>query len=85
MFNFCIGLILDGNSLIDPKGTEQEEECSICLSYMTDKKTLHKCGHSFCAVCIDEAFKHLKKCPVCSQVYGPLIGNQPDGKMFVTP
>jgi deltex-like protein len=26
-------------------------------------------------------FEHQKKCPVCSQVYGPLIGNQPPGKM----
>jgi deltex-like protein len=75
-YNFCIGLISDRNSLIDPKGTE-EEGCSICLSHTTEKKTLHKCGHSFCATCIDEVFKHQKKCPVCSQVYGPLIGNQP--------
>ncbi|CAB3989846.1 probable E3 ubiquitin- ligase DTX3 [Paramuricea clavata] len=51
---------------------------------MTDKKTLHKCGHSFCAACIDEAFKHQKKCTVCSQVYGPLIGNQPPGKMILS-
>ena len=51
---------------------------------ITAKKTLDKCGHSFCAGCIDEAFKHQKKCPVCSNVHGPLIGNQPPGKMFVS-
>ena len=50
----------------DPKGAG-EEKCSICLSDITNKKTLNKCGHSFCAGCIDEAFKHEKKCPVCSQ------------------
>ena len=43
---------------------------------------MDKCGHSFCTRCIDEAFKHQKKCPICSQVYGPLIGNQPPGKMI---
>jgi deltex-like protein len=54
------------------------------LSNITDKKTLSKCGHSFCAGCIDEAFKHQKKCPVCSTVYGTLIGDQPEGKMIVS-
>jgi deltex-like protein len=52
------------------------------LRDFTDKKTLSKCGHSFCASCIDETFKHQKKCSVCSQVYGPLIGNQPYGRMY---
>ena len=69
----------------DPKGsTPGDEECSVCLSKITDKKTLDKCGHSFCAGCIDEAFKHQKKCPICSQVYGQLIGNQPPGTMIVS-
>jgi deltex-like protein len=65
------------------KNTDQtlDDICSICLREITDKKTLSKCGHSFCAACIDEAFKHQKKCPVCSQVYGPSIGNQPPGEM----
>lgn len=65
----------------DPKSSS-EEECSICLSKITDRKTLSICGHSFCAACIDEAFKHQKKCPLCFQVYGSLIGNQPPGKMI---
>ena len=64
------------------KNTDQKAGCPICLCDFTDKKTLSKCDHSFCAGCIDEAFKHQKKCPVCSQVYGPLIGNQPDGRMI---
>ena len=73
--------ILEQSKNTHPKAGSSDEECSICLSDFTDKKTLHKCGHSFCSACIDEAFKHQKKCPVCSQVYGPLIGNQPPGKM----
>ena len=59
-----------------------KKECSICLGDVTNEKTLDKCGHSFCADCIDESFKYKKKCPLCSTVYGPLIGNQPLGHMF---
>ena len=64
----------------DPKDGDKEK-CSICLCEITNKKTLPNCGHSFCAGCIDEAFKHTQKCPVCSTVYGTLIGNQPQGNM----
>ncbi|CAB3997410.1 E3 ubiquitin- ligase DTX3L, partial, partial [Paramuricea clavata] len=67
----------------DQKARSREDKCPICLCNVTDKKTLSKCGHSFCAGCIDVAFRHQKKCPVCSQVYGPLIGNQPPGTMTV--
>ena len=43
---------------------------------------MDKCGHSFCTDCIDQAFKLKKQCPICSKVYGPLIGNQPKGSMY---
>lgn len=75
-----ISFISDKSTKADSKA-DSKDKCTICLCDFTDKKTLHKCGHSFCAGCIDEAFKHQKKCPVCSQVYGSLIGNQPPGKM----
>ena len=60
----------------------KDDECSICLSEFTKKKTLDKCGHSFCTKCIDRAFKTKKQCPLCFAVYGPLKGNQPKGYMF---
>ena len=60
----------------------KDDECSICLSEFTKKKTLDKCGHSFCKKCIDQAFKGKKQCPICSMVYGPLTGNQPKGQMY---
>ena len=75
---FCVK---DKASAPDPKDVDKKE-CSICLSVITNKKTLDKCGHSFCAHCIDQAFEHTKKCPLCFTVYGPLIGNQPKGNMF---
>jgi deltex-like protein len=43
---------------------------------------LDKCGHSFCTDCIDKAFKVKKQCPICYQAYGPLTGDQPEGKMI---
>ena len=76
-------MIIGYKQKIDTNRFNENERCSICLCSITDKKTLDKCGHSFCAKCIQAAFKHQKKCPVCYQVYGPLIGNQPPGKMFV--
>jgi deltex-like protein len=77
-----ISFISEQSKNTDKKTGSRDEKCSICLCDVTDKKTLNKCGHSFCAGCIDEAFKHQKKCPVCSQVYGPLIGIQPYGRMY---
>ena len=60
----------------------KDDECSICLSDFTNKKTLDKCGHSFCTKCIDKAFKIKKQCPICLTAYGPLTGNQPKGSMY---
>ena len=75
----------DTASTGDTKGSaSSDDKCSICLSDITDKKTLDKCGHSFCAGCINEAFTHQTKCPICSTVYGKLVGNQPPGKMTVS-
>ena len=80
-----IDLIIGYKQKIDTnRFNETDEVCSICLCSITDKKSLDKCGHSFCAKCIEAVFKHQKKCPVCHQVYGPLIGNQPPGKMVVS-
>ena len=77
-----ISIISDQGKNTDQKAGSRHDKCPICLCDVTDKKTLSKCGHSFRADCIDEAFKYQKKCPVCSQVYGPLIGDQPPGEMF---
>ena len=77
-----ISFILEQSKNTDQKAGSRDDKCSICLCDFTAKITLIKCGHSFCAGCTDETFKHQKKCPVCSQVYCPLIGNQPPGMMI---
>ena len=59
-----------------------EDKCEICMGDFKNKKTLSKCGHSFCAACIDGAFKYQKKCPNCGEVYGSITGNQPPGQMI---
>uniref|UniRef100_A0A8K9WQZ0 E3 ubiquitin-protein ligase n=1 Tax=Oncorhynchus mykiss TaxID=8022 RepID=A0A8K9WQZ0_ONCMY len=51
--------------------------CSICMGDMVERTTLERCGHAFCRLCLDQAFKVKRACPVCRQVYGQLIGNQP--------
>ena len=60
--------------------------CAVCFSCIfPDKKTLPKCGHSFCDACILRAFKDQKKCLACCQDNDDLlVGNQPEGKMSVS-
>ena len=61
----------------------KDGECPLCSSGFTEKKTLDKCGHSFCTVCIDRVFKARKLCPVCFVFCpGPITGNQPKGNMY---
>ena len=72
---------LERNERANPISGSSDEKCGVCLSDFTDKKTLDKCKHSFCAACVDRAFQYQKKCPICNQAYGPLVGNQPPGKM----
>ena len=55
--------------------------CPICLDSFQNPKTLQRCGHMFCQVCIDKAFRVLMVCPVCKLPYGVTQGNQPPGSM----
>ncbi|XP_063065448.1 probable E3 ubiquitin-protein ligase DTX3 isoform X2 [Engraulis encrasicolus] len=58
--------------------------CPICMGEMVDRTTLERCGHTFCRVCLEQAFLVKRACPVCRLVYGQLIGNQPaNGTMMV--
>ena len=75
-----VSFIIGQNVQTNQKCGVRDEKCSICLCDFRDKKTLSKCGHSFCTDCIDEAFRHQNKCPVCYEVYCP-VGNQPRGIM----
>lgn len=47
---------------------------------------LCKCtyGHYFHAKCILEALNNKIECPNCKQAYGPITGDQPDGRLYVT-
>ncbi|KAK3095117.1 hypothetical protein FSP39_010496 [Pinctada imbricata] len=60
---------------------DEDGNCVICLDEKTNAKTLHKCSHSFCSVCIEQQFKYKPQCPVCFTAYGKMTGNQPDGQM----
>nr|XP_014352559.1 PREDICTED: probable E3 ubiquitin-protein ligase DTX3 isoform X2 [Latimeria chalumnae] len=67
----------------DVADTDQDN-CPICLGDIEAKKTLEKCGHSFCEDCLNQALKIKSTCPLCKEFYGKLIGNQPEnGTMSV--
>lgn len=67
---------------MDIEMSDANDSCPICLCDFTDKKTLDKCGHSFCSACIDHSFSAVGPyCPVCQTVYGKIIGQQPPGTM----
>lgn len=56
---------------------------------MVNNKTivgLNKCcyGHYFYAGSILKALNEKIECPACKQAYGPITGNQPDGRLYVT-
>uniref|UniRef100_A0A3B3V2Y7 E3 ubiquitin-protein ligase n=2 Tax=Poecilia latipinna TaxID=48699 RepID=A0A3B3V2Y7_9TELE len=62
-------------------GDNKEDICPICLSDFTNKKQL-KCKHAFCERCVQKAVKHSGPiCPICKDVFGVMVGNQPDGRM----
>uniref|UniRef100_A0A3P8ZVR0 E3 ubiquitin-protein ligase n=1 Tax=Esox lucius TaxID=8010 RepID=A0A3P8ZVR0_ESOLU len=64
--------------------TDDRNSCSICMGEMVERTTLERCGHQFCRLCLDQAFKVKRACPVCRLVYGQITGNQPGtGSMIV--
>jgi deltex-like protein len=60
------------------KDAQDVKTCPICMDRIKHSKKLN-CGHEFCDDCIQEAFKHAQKCPICEQIFGKLRGNQPAG------
>ncbi|XP_034025632.1 E3 ubiquitin-protein ligase DTX3L [Thalassophryne amazonica] len=62
------------------------ETCPICMDVIVlNKKETLRCKHSFCRDCLKEAFGYKPVCPTCGELYGTLIGTQPEGgRMNVT-
>ena len=48
-----------------PSWLDAELKCSVCIDYMVSPQVLTGCGHVFCLDCIDNAFCHTYRCPVC--------------------
>jgi hypothetical protein len=48
-----------------PSWLDAELKCSVCIDYMVAPHVLTGCGHVFCLDCIDNAFCHTYRCPVC--------------------
>lgn len=62
---------------------DKNEQCSICLGPIQEPKTLPKCKHTFCTLCLEQAFQVKPLCPICQMPYGTVKGNQPKGRMDV--
>ncbi|XP_061584275.1 E3 ubiquitin-protein ligase DTX3L-like [Cololabis saira] len=63
------------------QGGSKDETCPICMDLFTNKKQL-KCKHAFCEECLQSAEKFSGPiCPVCKDVFGVMIGDQPEGTM----
>ncbi|XP_066526627.1 E3 ubiquitin-protein ligase DTX3L-like [Hoplias malabaricus] len=61
----------------------KDENCPICMDQFTNRTKL-KCGHEFCKECLESAKKSMGQiCPVCKDIFGTLIGTQPEGKMTI--
>ncbi|XP_053725169.1 uncharacterized protein LOC128761169 [Synchiropus splendidus] len=60
---------------------DPEDKCPICLDSFTQKTKL-KCKHEFCKTCLDMSIATMgSSCPMCKDVFGQVVGDQPDGTM----
>lgn len=62
-------------------GDLTEDNCPICLDTFKEKRQLG-CKHQFCSGCLEASINSMGPCcPVCKQVFGTIVGNQPRGRM----
>lgn len=58
----------------------EDESCLICMeTILAEKKMTLLCKHSFCRDCVKRAFEYKPVCPTCGELYGVLMGTQPEG------
>ncbi|GCC45632.1 hypothetical protein chiPu_0029772 [Chiloscyllium punctatum] len=62
-----------------PSPAPSDDLCPICLGEIGERRSLNRCGHSFCDPCLQGAFRVRPVCPVCGLVYGTVTGDQPPG------
>jgi hypothetical protein len=61
---------IDEAAPVTPDDEALPQDCAICFDAVkgkTCRKT--KCGHAFCAECLEAWYKINPKCPLCNQVY----------------
>lgn len=63
---------------------DKEEDCPICMDTLTNPFRSPCCGKKFCKECWDSSMKAKPVCPMCSKVFGEIIGDQPDGGVYIT-
>lgn len=66
----------------DSRSSETVDNCPICFDeFPIEKLKRLRCKHVFCDSCFNQAFAMKPVCPVCGEIYGVVIGTQPDGHM----
>ena len=64
-------------------GGGEEDKCPICMDDFTNEEKL-SCGHSFCKDCLRRSVESMgATCPVCKDVFGKVVGDQPDGTIIL--
>lgn len=93
LHQFCViaSIVPDGKS-----DSNDEKDCAICLGSLFEEQAsavpeavleLKICKHQFHESCLDAMYKqsHNQKkclrCPICKQIHGTLMGDQPQGRM----
>lgn len=63
-------------------------DCNICFNKFSQDDfecvRLKKCFHYYHYSCIISWFNQKQTCPICNEVYGKVIGNQPPGTMNIS-
>lgn len=93
LHQFCViaSNVTDGKS-----GSNDEKDCAICLGSLFEEQAstlpeavleLKICKHQFHESCLDAMYKQSHnqnkclRCPICKQIHGTLMGDQPRGRM----
>jgi hypothetical protein len=62
----------------------EENECCICMEYITDIKVTLKCEHFYCKKCIDKWLHKSQNCPMCRKAID-IISQTEVKKKYILP
>lgn len=75
---------METNPAATPVTTLEPNNCSICLTSLTDPVTLYPCNHVYCLCCISPWLDRIRSCPLCKQMTTSYVNLGPDGTLKLT-